>query len=139
MLGFKTVYNHSDFRLLSKRSLNELSNAATKLTSSYDGNVVQEGGISLKFVFFWIMAFVLIINNKPSKIYFKLLNVYLTGIALFAIFRSVTLIERVTDFFLLFSFIIFYLFLIIQRPYKFWLFFVSIVLIQVIFIIRITN
>lgn len=121
-------------------SLNELSNAATKLTSSYEGNVVQEvGGVSLKFVFFWIMAFVLIINNKPSKIYFKLLNVYLTGIALFAVFRSVTLIERVTDFFLLFSFLIFYLFLITQRLYKFWLFFVSIVLIQVIFIIRITN
>ncbi|MDX6182203.1 EpsG family protein [Flavobacterium sp. Fl-77] len=120
-------------------SLNELTVLASKM-SSYEGNVVQEvGGISNKFVFYWVMAFVLIFYSSSSKIYFKLLNVYLVGLAIFALFRSVILIERVTDYFLTFSFIIFYIFLITQKPHKFWLFFIPIVIVQLVFVLRITN
>jgi hypothetical protein len=120
-------------------SLNELTLLASKM-SSYEGNVVQEiGGISNKFVFYWIMAFVLIFNSFSSTIYFKILNVYLIGLLIFALFRSVILIERVTDYFLLFSFLIFYLFLLMQKPFKFWLYFVPIVIIQLVFVLRITN
>ena len=120
-------------------SLNEITVLATKL-SSYEGNVIHEiQGVSMKFVFFWIMAFVLILKGLSSEIYYKYLNVYLTGLALFGLFRSVLLIERVTDFFLLFSFVIFYLFLLMQNKYMFWLFYIFIVVIQLTFILRITN
>ena len=120
-------------------SLNELSLLATKM-SSYDGNVVQQiGGISNKFVFYWVMALFLILHNFNSRIFIKLLNVYLIGLFIFALLRSVILIERVTDFFLIFSFIIYYLFLIMQKTHRFWLFFIPIVIIQLIFVFRITN
>lgn len=135
--NFSTWLGNSAFSFIA--SLNELTLLASKM-SSYEGNVVQEtGGISNKFVFYWIMAFVLIFYSFSSKIYYKLLNVYLIGLAIFALFRSVILIERVTDYFLIFSFLIFYLFLIMQKPYKFWLFFIPIVIIQLVFVLRITN
>lgn len=120
-------------------TLNDLTVLATKL-ESYDGNVTHEiQGISMKFMFFWIMSFFLIYYSINSKIYFKYLNVYLIGLLIFGLFRSILLIERVTDYFLLFSFICFYLFLIMQRPFKFWLYFIPITFCQLIFILRITN
>lgn len=122
-------------------SLNELAFLASKL-SPYEGDVLYDADaerISFKFCFFLIMAFVLILFKIKSKIYFKILNVYLLGLAIFAIFRSVLLIERVTDYFLIFSFIIFYLFLIMQRPFKSWMYFVLIIILQLIFVLRITN
>ncbi|WP_255645270.1 EpsG family protein [Flavobacterium ammonificans] len=120
-------------------TINNLTNTVSKI-SSYEGNVVNEGnGIAAKFIFFWIMAFVLILHSLQSKIYYKLLNVYLVGLLLFALFRSVILIERVTDFFLFFSFVIFYFYLITLRTYKFWLFLFPIIFIQLFFILRITN
>lgn len=120
-------------------SLNELTVLASKM-SSYEGNVVQDvDGISIKFVFYWIMGFVLIFHSSSSRIYFKLLNVYLTGLLIFALFRSVLLIERVTDYFLLFSFLIFNFFLLKQSPYKFWLYFIPIVIMQLVFVLRIIN
>lgn len=120
-------------------SLNELTILATKL-SSYDGNVVQElQGVSMKFVFFWIMGLLLILENVKSEIYNKYLNVYLTGLVLFALFRSVLLIERVTDYFLLFSFVIFYLYLIVQKPHKFWLIYIFLIATQLVFVLRITK
>lgn len=120
-------------------SLNEITVLASKL-SSYEGNVIHEiDGVSMKFLFFWIMSFFLIFFRFKSSIYYKYLNIYLIGLLIFGLFRSILLIERVTDFFLLFSFVIFYLFLIVQKPYKFWLYFIPIVLIQLVFVLRITN
>lgn len=120
-------------------TLNDLTVLATKL-ESYDGNVTHEiQGISMKFMFFWIMSFFLIYYSINSKIYFKYLNVYLIGLLIFGLFRSILLIERVTDYFLLFSFISFYLFLVMQSPSRFWLYFISITFFQLIFILRITN
>ena len=120
-------------------TLNNVTVLATKL-SNYDGNVIyQGGGIAMKFMFYWVMAFFLIIYSLSSSIYFKIINVYLIGLLIFALFRSVLLVERVTDYFLLFSFIIFYLFLIMQKTFKFWLYFIPIVIIQLVFVLRITN
>ena len=120
-------------------TLNEVTVLATKL-SSYEGNVTQEiEGVSMKFMFFWIMSFFLIFYSINSKIYFKYLNVYLIGLLIFGLFRSILLIERVTDYFLLFSFVCFYLFLIMQKPLKFWLYFIPIVSVQLVFVLRITN
>lgn len=120
-------------------SLNEVTLLASKL-SSYDGNVIHEiEGVSMKFLFSWIMCFFLIYYSTNSKIFYKYLNVYLIGLTIFGLFRSILLIERVTDYFLLFSFICFYLFLIMQKPVKFWLYFIPIVFMQLIFVLRITN
>lgn len=135
--NFSTWLANSVFSFM--LTLNEVTVLATKL-SSYEGNVTQEiEGVSMKFMFFWIMSFFLIFYSINSKIYLKYLNVYLIGLLIFGLFRSILLIERVTDFFLLFSFVIFYLFLIMQKPHKFWLFFIPIVFIQLVFVLRITH
>ncbi len=120
-------------------SLNELTILATKL-DSYDGNVLFiSNEISYKFLFYWIMALFLILNNIQSKIYYKFLNIYFIGLLIFAIFRSILLIERVTDFYLLFSFISFYLCLLFQNSYKFWFVYVFIIITQLVFVLRITK
>lgn len=120
-------------------SLNSFSALSTKLGNYGGESMFNAEGISMKFVFFWLMSFVLIYNDFSSKIYYKYLHVYLTGLALFALFRSVLLVERVTDYFLLFSFVLYYLYLVQQKNFKFWLYYVVIILFQVVFVLRITN
>jgi hypothetical protein len=121
-------------------SLNTLSLLSSKL-SNYSGDSTMFGvsKISTKFVFFWLMSFVLIFNQIESKVYYKFLNVFITGLALYGLFRSVLLVDRATDFFLLFSFVVFYLFLIKQSALKFWFYYIFIVLLQLTFVLRITN
>ena len=121
-------------------SLNNLTVLSTKL-GGYEGDssMFISEGISMKFVFFWMMSFVLIRNVSSSKIYYKYLHVYLAGLAVFAVFRSVLLVERVTDYFLLFSFVLFYLFIIKQNSFKFWAYNFIIIILQLVFVLRITN
>lgn len=121
-------------------SLNAFTLLSDKL-SNYAGSqsLFAAEGISMKFVFYWFMSFVLLFNDNQSKLYYKLFNVYIIGLAVFAILRSVLLVERVTDYFLLFSFILFYLYLIRQKSIKFWIYYIMIVLLQVIFVLRIIN
>jgi len=118
-------------------SLNELAVMAARISAYEDSLFDGVGGISMKFMFFWCMGLLLILNGFSSKIYSKYLNVYLVGLAIFALFRSALLVERVTDYFLFFSFVVFYLFLIMQWPRKFWVTYVPMVVIQLIFILRI--
>lgn len=132
-----TKLGNTAFTLI--HTINNLTDTVSKI-STYDVNVINDGnGIASKFIFYWLMALMLIINYLESKIYNNLLNVYLLGLFIFSLFRSVILIERVTDFFLIFSFVIYYLFLVTLRPIKFWFFFLFIIFIQLIFVIRITN
>ncbi len=121
-------------------SLNAFTLLSDKL-SNYGGSqsLFAAEGISMKFVFYWFMSFVLLFNDNQSKLYYKLFNIYILGLALFAILRSVLLVERVTDYFLLFSFLLFYLFLSSKTGLKFWVYYIGIVLIQVIFVMRIIN
>ncbi len=121
-------------------SLNTLAYLSGKL-SAYGGDsaMFDVTKISMKFVFFWLMSFTLIFNQIKSKVYYKYFNVFITGLAFYALFRSVLLVERVTDFFLLFSFVVFYLFLIKQSALKFWFYYIMIVLLQLTFVLRITN
>lgn len=144
-IGIGVVYFTNLFSMLGNTafsfasSLNVLSVLSTKL-SNYEGGVTTAvEGVSMKFVFFWVMTFVLIINRLHSRVYFKYLNVLIVGLIFAALFRSVLLVERVSDFFLLFSFVLFYLFLLFQRPDKFWYYYISIILIQLVFVLRITN
>lgn len=120
-------------------SLNSLTVVSTKL-ENYEGyDIFNAQGISFKFIFYYLMSFVLLFENVNSKIYFKILNILFVGLFLFAIFRSVLLIERVTDYFLLFTIIAFYFYLLQQKTLKFWIYYSLIVLIQVVFVLRITN
>ena len=121
-------------------SLNAFTLLSDKL-SNYGGaqSLFAAEGISIKFVFYWFMSFVLLFNDNHSKLYYKLFNVYLVGLAVFALMRSVLLVERVTDYFLLFSFLLFYLFLSQKTGLKFWMYYIGIILIQLVFVLRIIN
>lgn len=120
-------------------SLNNLTLLSAKLGNYGGESLFAAEGISMKFVFFWLMSFVLAFYGAHGKIYYKFLNVYIFGLAIFALMRRVLLVERVTDYFLIFSFVLFCLFLILQDNFKFWMYYVGLILIQAIFVLRITN
>ena len=108
--------------------------------SNYGGeSLFMSEGISMKFVFYWIMAIVMLFNVNGSPKFYRLYNVYIVGLLIFSLMRSVLLIERVTDYFLMFSFILFYVFISKKEGWKYWMYYVSIVLMQVIFVMRIIN
>lgn len=121
-------------------SLNNLTTLSDKL-NNYSGDITYNTGVAMKYVFFWVMGLFLIRFNSSisSKIFARYLNVYVAGIIIYSLFRSVLLLERVTDFFLAFSFILFYVFLLYQKSFKFWFFYVLIIVTQLIFILRITT
>ena len=120
-------------------SLNNLTMLSNKLDFYGDNSVFNDNRISNKFMFYWLFCFIIIKLIRSGTVFYKYLNVYLTGLAIFAVFRAVLLVERVTDFFLLFSIVIFYLFLIQMNKLKFWMYFFAIVIIQVFFVMRIIN
>ena len=125
-------------RMLSLTSFTEFT---TKL-SNYEGSILYETDkVAFKYLFHWSMSLVLIldIRKERSVVYAKYLNVYLLGVVIFSLFRSVLLVERVTDYFLLFSFVLFFIFLLKQRNHKFWLYYVPLVLVQMVFVLRILN
>ncbi|MCK9509123.1 MAG: EpsG family protein [Pigmentiphaga sp.] len=120
-------------------SLNNLTVVAYKLSEYGGASLFVSEGISMKFTFFWMISFILPMNDTSSKSYYKFLNVYFIGLAVFAFMRSVLLVERVTDYFLLFSFVLFYLYLIRQNNFKFWAYYIGMVLVQIVFVMRIIN
>ncbi|WP_336664138.1 EpsG family protein [Elizabethkingia meningoseptica] len=122
--------------------LGGFSELSTKLGSYSTGyGAFSADGFSLKFLFFLVMGFILSFNVsvKENILYYKLLNVYCIGIFIAGLFRSVVLVERITDYFIFFSFILFYLFLIKRKTILFWGYLILIVTIQMIFVLRITN
>lgn len=121
-------------------NINTLNSLTDKLYS-YSGDITYDSGVAVKYIFFWIMGLFLIIFNSTisSKIFSRYLNIYTAGIVIYSLFRSVLLLERVTDFFLTFSFILFYMFLLGQKPHRFWIFYYIIIIIQLTFILRITT
>jgi len=99
----------------------------------------EADGFSLKFLFFWMMSFILSWNKDENQVYYKLLNILIIGVFLHAIFRSVVLIERITDYFTFYSIPLFYLFLIKKSKISFWIYLFALVIIQIVFVLRITN
>ncbi|MEG0928123.1 MULTISPECIES: EpsG family protein [Chryseobacterium] len=114
---------------------------AAKLDGYSSGfGALKSEGFSLKFLFFWSMSFVLSLNKKENKIYYKLLNILIIGVLIHSLFRSILLVERITDYFTFYSFILFYLFLSSKKNLLFeFLLLLVIVVCQLIFILRITN
>lgn len=120
-------------------SLNTLTMLSNKLSNYGGESLFMSEGISMKFVFYWIMAIVMLFNVNGSPKFYRLYNVYIVGLLIFSLMRSVLLIERVTDYFLMFSFILFYVFISKKEDWKFWLYYVGIVLVQLVFVMRIIN
>ncbi|MFP3834744.1 EpsG family protein [Chryseobacterium sp. SIMBA_028] len=96
-------------------------------------------GFSLKFLFFFIMCFILVLKRDENQVYYKLLNVLTIGILIYSLFRSVLLVERITDHFTIYSFPLFYIFLSKKNNISFWIYLIAIIFIQMIFALRIIN
>jgi hypothetical protein len=101
--------------------------------------------ISLKFVFYWLscLLFFYKIKHSPLLIAAKYLNVYMFGLFIFAFSRNILLIERVTDYFLLFSTCLFSFYLSDKKAYihtiNYYLVLFAVIFIQMIFALRIIN
>jgi hypothetical protein len=101
--------------------------------------------ISFKFIFYWLSCLLFFhkIKKSPSLMVAKYLNIYLFGLILFAISHNILLIERVTDYFLLYSVCLFSFYLSNKKVYgrvaNYYLILFAIISVQVIFALRIIN
>lgn len=69
----------------------------------------ESSGVAFKYIFFLLSAFLLNRMNIDNMYYRKILHIYIIGIFIFSFFRSVLIIERITDFFTIFSFVLYYI------------------------------
>jgi hypothetical protein len=120
----------------------------TKKMDYYAQDALVHGlssSISFKFVFYWLscLLFFYKIKHSPLLITAKYLNVYLFGLFLFAVSRNILLIERVTDYFLLFSVCLFSFYLSDRKAcggaVNYYLVLFAVIFVQVIFALRIIN
>lgn len=126
---FNAVVNFSNLSVLS-----------TKL-ENYSGSsyLFEAVGVSSKFLFYFIMAFVFMLSDFANKFFYKFYNVYIVGLLVYSLFRSVLLIERITDYFFVFFIFCFYIYLKTKKDILFWIILVIVVFVQIVFVMRIIN
>lgn len=69
----------------------------------------ESSGIAFKYLFFLLSAFLFNSIDIKNNYYRKILPVYIVGIFIFSFLRSILIIERITDYFTLFSFVLYYI------------------------------
>ena len=107
---------------------------------SYLANESAYGGYSFRTAVFLINTGVIILINSKNFVVRKLLNIVLFGVTLLVIFGSIQAFERATDFFIIFSFILYYLTLNgMQNLQKKYSFFIWIVITETIFFMRLVG
>ena len=69
----------------------------------YDGSstFVNEG-ISFKFLFFYLFGWIFVLNKERNDLFNRMLNIYILGLLVWAIFRPILLVERITDYYTFF-------------------------------------
>ena len=69
----------------------------------YDGSsTFVSDGISFKFLFFYLFGWIFVINKAKNHVYNRLMNIYIVGLLVWAIFRPILWVERITDFYTFF-------------------------------------
>lgn len=69
----------------------------------YDGSsTFVSDGLSFKFLFFYSFGWIFVINKAKNHVYNRLMNIYIVGLLVWAIFRPILWVERVTDFYTFF-------------------------------------
>lgn len=83
------------FIVLSSSNYSELSKF-----DYYNGtNTFSNAGISFKFIFYYLFGWIFVASNIRNNTWNRLLNIYLMGLLIWAVFRSVLWVERITDFY----------------------------------------
>ena len=119
------------FDTLSNTNLNKYSYYITEL---YDLN----SKLPYRLIFQFAACLLFISVNNATKQYYKFLNIYLCGLFLSSIFYSIEQLSRITDYFLIFSFILFYMIYERYLLNKYIIIpFISTIYLQLIFVIRI--
>lgn len=68
--------------------------------SAYNNNsLFVDSGMSFKFMFFYFFGWLFSLKNSNIPIADKFLRIYLIGLSIWALFRPLLLIERITDFY----------------------------------------
>lgn len=99
LLGIIMEPINAMFTLLSNQDTGGLS----KFDYYNDSSLYQSSGISFKFLYFYLVAVVTCFFYRKSFVWNKLLDIYICGLLIWAIFRPIMLIERITDFYLVIS------------------------------------
>lgn len=59
-------------------------------------------GISFKFLYYYIWGWLFVDNKYKIDIWYRMINIYLIGLLVWAIFRPILWVERITDFYTFF-------------------------------------
>lgn len=120
--------------------LNSFYNDGIAEIDRYSRNVEIIDQISIKFIFQYVVSFILIFPKSQPAIYYKYLNIYFAGIIIYGILGSMQVLTRVQDFFSFSLFILSWLY--IRKINSISLSVISclvIILPQLFFILRIFN
>lgn len=91
--------------------LNSFQNDGIAEINRYSQNVEIIGQVSIKFVFQYVLSFILIFPKKQPDIYYRYLNVYLAGVVIYCMLGSMQVFTRVQDFFTFSLFILSWLYI----------------------------
>lgn len=80
---------------------NNDSGYVSKFDYYNDSSLYNSAGISFKFLFFYIFAVAFFLKRSINVVWNKVLDIYILGLLVWAIFRPVMMIERITDFYIL--------------------------------------
>lgn len=75
---------------------------------SHIDNALFSGVVSLRGLFFYLLGFIFLLKKKNNQNFYYYLNIYIVGLLFYAFFASMDWISRVTDYFLIFSFVLVY-------------------------------
>lgn len=83
------------FLIMEDSNTNELS----KFSAYNNSSLFVDSGISFKFMFFYLFGWLFSFKKNNNPITDKLLRIYLIGLSIWALFRPLLLIERISDFY----------------------------------------
>lgn len=131
--------------ILTKISSIDTEVVSTGRFQSYiDDNMAGTSGFSFKFLFFMLSALLFNKYRRNDLFYDKSLLLLIIGLWIYALLGSVTIIERISDFFMSYSFILYYIYFNYSKNRESYsssrlLLLITVVSLQLIFVMRIIN
>lgn len=123
LIGIFSIYLLSPYLNVIMDPINQLFLVLSSSDSSelskfeyYDGSsTFVSDGISFKFLYFYLFGWIFFINKTNNHVYNRFMNIYIVGLLVWAIFRPVLWVERITDFYTFFYVILIMVFVAQNR------------------------
>lgn len=123
------------FLIMGNSDYNELA----KYDYYQGSSTFVSAGISFKFLYFYFWGWLFVAYKDKNDIWYRMLNIYLIGLLVWAIFRPVLWVERITDYYTFFYVILAMIFFAQQRKIVSSMLMLITSFIQLIFVFRIIS